>query len=85
MNTQAIAIHFADELCRTRALTAEETAMLCRVVDKQRRRMWTAREDRELGRLSRLLPAHVVAERIGRTPDAVRSRLRQMKRSKCNG
>jgi hypothetical protein len=79
MNAQMIAIHFGDELCRHRALTAAESDMLVQVVEKQRRKMWTAKDDRELKRLSRLLPAHVVAEQVGRTPWAVRNRIRRLK------
>jgi hypothetical protein len=56
--------------------------MLVQVVEKQRRRLWTGRDDRELRRLSRLLPAHVVAERMGRTAHSVRTRIRDLKRKK---
>jgi hypothetical protein len=80
VNAQSIAIHFADQLCRERALTNQETDMLMTVVDKQRRRMlWTAKDDRDLRRLSRLMPAHVVAEQMGRTPWSVRNRIRRLK------
>ena len=81
MKPEDIAIHFADQLCRERALTASESDMLCAVVMKERRRIfWTARDDRTLRKLSRRLPAHVVAEQMGRTAHSVRSRQRQLKR-----
>jgi len=80
MNAQAIAVHFADELCRCRALTPAESQMLCKVVEKQRRRMlWTAKDDRTLKRLSRLMPAHAVAKEMGRTDWSVRNRVRRLK------
>ncbi len=53
MNAQAIAIHFADELCRTRALTSEESDMLCSIVrsTERNRTSWTLADTRQLRKL----------------------------------
>lgn len=88
MKTEDIAIHFADRLCRAgEVLTQEESDMLVQVVQKHRRRIWTAADDRELSRLSRfkMTPAHVIADQLGRTPHAVRTRIRDLKRRNARG
>ncbi|WP_380778051.1 hypothetical protein [Sphingomonas sp. R86520] len=80
MRTEDIAIHFADQLCRTRALTTAESDMLRVVVMKERPRMtWTPEDDQVLRRLSASLPAYAVAEQMGRTPWAIRNRTRRLK------
>jgi hypothetical protein len=80
MRTEDIAIHFADQLCRTRALTTAESDMLRVVVMKERPRMsWTPEDDQVLRRLSVSLPAYAVAEQMGRTPWAIRNRTRRLK------
>jgi hypothetical protein len=83
MNPQAIAIHFADEVSRTRALTDQETDMLCSVVVASRR-LWSQSDDRELRRLRRKrLTAPAIAEVLNRSPMAVRTRLRDLKRKEA--
>lgn len=84
MNAQVIAIHFADELCRQRALTQEETDMLCEVVSKSRQDragkvFWTAKDDRTLRRLKRTRRAAEIAEIMGRTTRAVEARLMRLR------
>jgi|GEM_PF-3324564 len=80
MKIEDIAIHFADQLCRTRSLTQSETDMLLALVEK-RRREWSPGEIarlREMKAARRLAP-HIARE-LGRSPVAVRSMWRNMKR-----
>lgn len=80
MNAQTIAMHFADELSRQRALTQDETDMLMAIVEK-RRRDWT---DEEVAKLRSMRAARKLAPQIarelGRSVAAVRSMGRQMRR-----
>jgi hypothetical protein len=80
MRAEDIAVAFAERLGSLRALTTEETDMLMAVV-ATRRREWTPDEIETLraGRARhRLMPA--IARDIGRSPAAVRTMWRDIKR-----
>jgi len=80
MRTEDIAIHFADQLCRTRALTTSESDMLLALVEK-RRREWSPTEIkrlREMKAAKKLAPT--IARELGRSPQAVRTMVRDLKR-----
>lgn len=83
MNPQAIAIHFADELNRSRALTDREADMLDSIVGKKRR-LWTQAEDRELKRMRRKrMTAPEIAVALGRSSWGVRMRVNHLKRKEA--
>lgn len=76
-------VHFATELGKRRALTHEETAMLERALVRipSPYRRWTFADDAKLQRLirSRMSAAEIATE-LGRTPWAVYTRIRDLKR-----
>lgn len=76
--------YFADALSRERPLTDEETDRLCRALSREpkgNRRLWGQADDRELSRLRRkMMTADEIAEKMGRTPWSVRSRIRALNR-----
>lgn len=80
------AIHyFAEALGRERALTDDEVRLLASAQARQRAeaiaKRWSAREDRQLIAMARQgIHAITAARKLGRTPDAIRSRKRQLKR-----
>jgi len=85
MRLEDIAIHFADQLCRTRTLTTAESDMLLALVEK-RRREWSPDEIqrlREMKAARRLAPA--IARELGRSAQAVRTMVRDLKRRDARG
>lgn len=81
------ALFFADRLNRERGLRDDELAALDSITKcNGSRRMWTARDDRELGKMIRQgLTAVTIADQLKRTPHSVRSRIRDLKRRKAHG
>ena len=80
MRAEDIAVAFADRLGAYRSLTSDETDMLLAVIEK-RRREWTQEELDTLQRgraARRLMPA--IARDIGRSAQAVRTKVRELKR-----
>lgn len=82
-------VALATELGRYRSLTAEESRLLERAVDRQpaSTRRWTFADDAKLQRLRRTrLRASEIAAELGRTPWAVYTRIRDLKaRAKKRG
>lgn len=82
MNAQAIAIHFADELCRTRALTSEETDMLCSIVrsTERNRTRWTLADTRQLRKLmAKGCTRKEIAQTMERSCFTIDKRMRRIK------
>lgn len=85
MSPQQIAVAFAERLGRHRALTQEEADMLLAVVAK-RRREWSPNEIsrlREMKAGRKLAPT--IARELGRSPQAVRTMVRDLKRRDARG
>lgn len=81
MNAQAIAYAFADKLSRAGLMTDEDTELLCSIERRNgSRNRWSKQEDRKLLRLRPLAPLHKVAEEMGRSHEAVRQRLKKLRR-----
>jgi hypothetical protein len=83
MNAEAIAIQFADALCRERPLTKTETDRLCEVMRSQtgtKRTIWTQADDRTLRRLlGKRMTAEKIAEKMGRTLHSIQARKKRLK------
>lgn len=84
MSPQTIAVSFAERLNKMRALTDDETDMLCAVLsltrEKRSYRSWKAKDDRELQRmLRRGMRASEIAQATGRTTMAVRNRIHRLR------
>jgi hypothetical protein len=80
----AIGTYFAEQLCRARALTSEESALVARLIGKvpARRplRRWTRAQDAQLRDL--LADGRTAAEigaMVGRTIDAIHTRVKRLK------
>lgn len=80
----AIGTYFAEQLCRARVLTNDETAMVARLTAKvpssRPLRRWTAAQDEQLRDL--LGSGHTAAEigaRIGRSTNAIHTRIKRLK------
>jgi DNA-directed RNA polymerase specialized sigma24 family protein len=79
-----IGTFFADQLCRMRGLTAEESDLLARLLarcpsDRPLRR-WTGTQDAELlTLLAQGLTAAEIGLAVGRTTDAVHTRVKRLK------
>lgn len=81
MTMQPAAVFFADRLSRERELTSEETTKLCAALAGSKgRRMWTAKEDRQVNRMkARGMGAPAIAQELGRTAWSVRFRLARLR------
>lgn len=90
MNALGTARFFAEALSRERPLTDTEIDKLCRVQSIERQatgqsliRRWAATEDARLRRLLRTTKTAIeIAEMMGRSPAAIRSRIRELKKMK---
>lgn len=88
MNALTIAMHFAQALERARPLTRDESRMVLRLTRGLKPKApWTEEDDRRLAWLdARRTTAVKIARVMGRTPQAIRSRRRNLKRrEKGNG
>lgn len=77
------AIYFAEALGRVRALSEHESIVLERVIRAKPRpdRRWTQTEDQQLRKMSKArIRAVDMAETLKRTPQAVYTRLRELKK-----
>jgi hypothetical protein len=81
MNAQAVAFAFADKLSRAGLMTDEDTELLCSIERRNgSRNRWSKQEDRKLLRLRTFAPLHQVAVEMGRSHEAVRQRLKKLRR-----
>lgn len=87
MNMRTVAHVFADKLSRAGLLSDEDINMLTALNSrKDNRRRWTAQEDRTLQRLRLQSSIPQVADKLGRTPESVKQRLKKMRRKeRVNG
>lgn len=87
MNAQTVAYAFADKLSRAGLMTQEDTEMLCSIERRNgARNRWSACEDRTLLRLRTFASLHAVAQEMGRSHEAVRQRLKKLRRKeRANG
>ena len=82
-----VIVELLEEIGRFRALTDAESRLLERVLQanqiRQGRRFWTHTEDALLKRLvAKGFTAITIAERMERTPDAVRTRIKVIRKPK---
>jgi hypothetical protein len=84
IDTVSIATFFADALNRERGLTQVESELLGRLLSRAPSepvmRRWSGADDRDLLRLHVSMTAPQIAQQMDRTPWAIRSRLRALKR-----
>lgn len=88
MNATSVAYAFADKLSRAGLMTQEDTDMLCaiRAPKASRGPTWTAKEDRHLMRLRRDAHLPEVAQKLGRSYESVRARLKRLRqKERANG
>jgi len=88
MRLEDIAIHFADVVNRSRSLTPEESRMVSIVLARKEKpsRGWSRKDLSELRRMKAAgQRAPYIGRKLGRSPGAVNSMWRNMKRRDARG
>lgn len=80
----AIGAFFAEQLCRMRQLTPEETELLARLLVREPSarplRRWTSAQDAELQALAEQgITAAEIGTMVGRTTNAIHTRVKRLK------